>query len=55
VGYWTYPPVDCDGALVFASADLADAVRARLRGRYQESSLGLRPGFVLVVFTPVEG
>jgi uncharacterized protein (TIGR03663 family) len=55
VGYWTHPPIDCDGALVFASADLADTVRARLRGRYQESTLGLRPGFVLVVFTPVEG
>jgi uncharacterized protein (TIGR03663 family) len=55
VGYWTQPPADCDGALVFASADLADAVRARLHGRYREDYLGLRPGFVLVVFTPVDG
>ena len=53
VGYWMQPPADCDGALVFASADLAGTVRARLHGRYQEDFLGLRPGFVLVVFTPV--
>ena len=50
-GYWTEPPADCDGALVFADAAQADAVRSRLRGKYQESFLGLRPGFVLVVFT----
>lgn len=50
-GYWTEPPVDCDGALVFAGADQAEAVRSRLRGRYQESILGLRPGFALAVFT----
>jgi uncharacterized protein (TIGR03663 family) len=53
VGYWTQPPADCDGALVIASADLADAVRPRLRGAYRESYLGLRPGFVCVVFTPL--
>jgi len=52
VGYWTQPPSDCDGALVFAGAGEADAVRARLHGPYRESFLGLRPGFVLVVFTP---
>jgi len=52
VGYWTQPPADCDGALVFAGAGQADAVRARLHGPYRESFLGLRPGFVLVVFTP---
>ena len=50
VGYWTEPPADCDGPLVFASAGQADAVRARLHGTYRESYLGLRPGFVLVVF-----
>ena len=50
-GYWTEPPADCDGALVLADATQADAVRSRLRGKYQESFLGLRPGFVLVVFT----
>ena len=49
-GYWAAPPADCDGALVLVEPDQADAVRARLRGRYQESFLGLRPGFVLVVF-----
>jgi hypothetical protein len=49
-GYWAEPPADCDGALIFAEAAQADAVRARLRGKYQESFLGLRPGFVLVVF-----
>ena len=52
-GYWAEPPPDCDGALVFAEAEQADAVRARLRGRYQESFLGLRPGLVVVVFTRV--
>ncbi len=49
-GYWTSPPADCDGALVFADVPQADAVRSRLHGKYQESFLGLRPGFVLVVF-----
>lgn len=52
VGYWTRPPADCDGALVVASAGLAGAVRPRLHGAYDESYLGLRPGFVCVVFTP---
>lgn len=52
VGYWTTPPDDCDGALVIASTTHADAVRARLHGRYRESFLGLRPGFLCVVFTP---
>ncbi|HXQ80357.1 MAG TPA: flippase activity-associated protein Agl23 [Opitutaceae bacterium] len=52
VGYWTRPPADCDGAMVVASAGLADQVRARLHGAYAESYLGLRPGFVCVVFTP---
>jgi len=52
VGYWSEPPASCDGALVIASAGLADAVRARLHGAYGEAYLGLRPGFVCVVFTP---
>ena len=30
----------------------AEAVRARLRHPYRESFLGLRPGFVCIVFTP---
>lgn len=51
VGYWPAPPDDCDGALVVASASQAEAVRSRLKGRYDESFLGLRPGFVLVVFS----
>lgn len=51
VGYWTEPPADCDGTLVIVDAAGADAVRARLTGTYTESFLGLRPGFVLVVFT----
>ncbi|HEY8993602.1 MAG TPA: flippase activity-associated protein Agl23 [Lacunisphaera sp.] len=50
-GYWTEPPEDCDGVLVFVDADQADAVRGRLNGKYQESFLGLRPGVVVVVFT----
>jgi len=49
-GYWTSPPADCDGALVFADAAQAGVVRSRLRGNYREGFLGLRPGFVLVVF-----
>ena len=52
VGYWSTPPATCDGALVIASASQADTVRARLHGAYRESFLGLRPGFVCVVFTP---
>jgi uncharacterized protein (TIGR03663 family) len=52
VGYWPTPPADCDGALVVASAAHAVAVRARLRGDYHETYLGLRPGVLCVVFTP---
>ncbi len=52
VGYWTAPPADCDGALVIASAGLAEAVQARLHGSYRRSYLGLRPGFACVIFTP---
>jgi uncharacterized protein (TIGR03663 family) len=52
VGYWSTPPDDCDGALVIASSAHAGAVRARLHGAYRESLLGLRPGFLCVVFTP---
>jgi uncharacterized protein (TIGR03663 family) len=50
-GYWPTPPADCDGALVIASEHQAAAVRARLRDRYDESILGLRPGFICVVFS----
>jgi predicted membrane-bound mannosyltransferase len=52
VGYWSEPPEDCDGALVIASVAQTEAVRAKLRGKYRESFLGLRPGFVCIVFTP---
>jgi uncharacterized protein (TIGR03663 family) len=52
VGYWTSPPAECDGALVIASANQVDAVRSRLHGQYKERILGLRPGFLCVVFTP---
>lgn len=51
-GYWNTPPADCDGALVITSAAQAAAVRSRLRGRYRESFLGLRPGVLCVLFTP---
>ncbi len=51
VGYWSTPPADCDAALVISSADLADIVRSRLHGSYRETLLGLRPGFLCVVFT----
>jgi uncharacterized protein (TIGR03663 family) len=52
VGFYSSPPEDCDGALVIVSATQADAVRARLRQKYRESFLGLRPGFVCILFTP---
>jgi hypothetical protein len=52
VGYWTSPPGSCDGSLVLASADLARTVASRLHGPYSRAYLGLRPGFVLVAFTP---
>jgi predicted membrane-bound mannosyltransferase len=51
VGYYATPPDECDGPLVIASLAQADAVRAKLRGSYRESLLGLRPGVLLVVFT----
>ncbi len=53
VGYWPSPPANCDGPLVIASATHAATVRARLHGDYHEAYLGLRPGFLCVVFTPV--
>lgn len=52
VGYWSAPPAAGDGALVIVSAAQADAVRATLHRTYRESILGLRPGFVCIVFTP---
>jgi cell division protein FtsW (lipid II flippase) len=51
VGFWSEPPADCDGALVIASAAQSAAVRSRLHGNYRESFVGLRPGFLCVVFT----
>jgi hypothetical protein len=53
VGFWTEAPADCDGELLFVEADQAEAVRARLKGKYTESFLGLRPGVLVVVFTRV--
>ena len=50
VGYWSLPPDDCDAAMILASAANTEAVRSRLRGRYRESFLGLRPGFICTVF-----
>jgi uncharacterized protein (TIGR03663 family) len=52
IGYWTEVPPDCDGALVIASIAQAEAVRARLRRPARESFVGLRPGFLCVVFSP---
>jgi uncharacterized protein (TIGR03663 family) len=52
IGYWTTPPAECDGALIIAEADWADAIRERLHGKYREKFLGLRPGFAMVVFSP---
>lgn len=51
VGYWTTPPADCDGALVIVSQTQREIVRARLRGNYRETMLGLRPGVLCVVFS----
>jgi uncharacterized protein (TIGR03663 family) len=51
VGYWTQPPADCDASLVITSAGLSGEVSRRLHGAYDRSYLGLRPGFVCVVFT----
>lgn len=50
VGYWTSPPEDCDAALVIVGAEQVAAVRPRLRGRYREEFLGLRPGYALMIF-----
>lgn len=52
VGYWMEAPPDCDGALVIASLAQAETVRARLRRPARESFVGLRPGFLCVVFSP---
>ncbi len=52
VGYWSEAPADCSGALVIASVAHAETVRARLGGPARESFVGLRPGFLCVVFQP---
>lgn len=54
VGYYAEPPADCDGALLVVSPNVADAVRAKLKGRYDETILGLRPGVLCVVMTRVK-
>lgn len=51
VGYYATPPENVEGALVIVSATQADAVRARLQGRYQETFLGLRPGVICILFS----
>jgi len=51
VGYWSTPPDDCDAALVIATGEQSTAVREKLRGNYNESYLGLRPGVMAVIFT----
>jgi predicted membrane-bound mannosyltransferase len=51
VGYWSTPPADCDAPLLIVSATQAEAVRARLHGSYRTALLGLRPGFICVVYT----
>lgn len=53
VGYWSTTPEDCDGALVIVGMNHVQTVRTRLRGKYQERYLGLRPGVLCVVFTPL--
>jgi len=53
VGYWTTVPAECDGSLLFVSPALAESVRERLRGNYEEGFIGLRPGYVLQVFRRV--
>jgi uncharacterized protein (TIGR03663 family) len=52
VGYWSTAPDDCEAALIIASSAQADAVRPRLRRPYRETFLGLRPGFVCILFIP---
>ncbi|MFZ9745636.1 MAG: flippase activity-associated protein Agl23 [Opitutaceae bacterium] len=52
VGYWSEAPADCSGALVIASVTQAETVRARLGRPARESYVGLRPGFLCVVFQP---
>jgi uncharacterized protein (TIGR03663 family) len=50
VAFHSTPPDDCEGALVIVSSAQAEAVRAKLRGTYRETILGLRPGFLCVLF-----
>jgi predicted membrane-bound mannosyltransferase len=50
VAFHSTPPDDCEGALVIVSSAQAEAVRAKLRGPYRETILGLRPGFLCVLF-----
>lgn len=51
VGYYAEPPANCDGALLVVSPNSADAVRAKLKQRYEETILGLRPGVLCIVMT----
>ncbi len=50
VGYWPTPPTELGGSLLIVAGDQADAVRARLTGRYRERFLGLRPGYANILF-----
>jgi uncharacterized protein (TIGR03663 family) len=50
IGYWATVPERCDGVLLLVAPELAEEVRGRLRGEYEESILGLRPGVLLIAF-----
>jgi len=51
VGYWNSVPTDCDATVVVTSTAFAESVRSQLQGHYDESFLGLRPGYLCIVFT----
>ena len=51
VGYYAEPPSDCDAAFLVVAPEKLEAVRSRLRHRYAESFLGLRPGVILVLLS----
>ena len=51
VGYYAEPPADCDGAMLVVSPQSVDAVRAKLKQRYEERILGLRPGVLSIVMS----
>jgi len=52
VGYWSEPPATLRGTVVIATMPLADAVTRKLGPGWSAQYFGLRPGFLLLLYSP---